>query len=243
MQIQGTIALVTGANRGLGREFARQLVERGATVYAAARRPEAIDLDGVTAIRLDITDAAQVAAAAERAGDATLVINNAGIATGADLVSGDLELARREMDTHFWGTASMLRAFAPVLGANGGGAVVNVLSALSWFSTPGTGAYHAAKAAEWALTNSARIELAAQGTLVTGVHLGAADTDITRGYDGPKASPREVVESVLAGVEAGMTEVIVDEWSRLVKSTLADDPATRDARLAAALSEAVAAHR
>ncbi len=147
------------------------------------------------------------------------------------------------MDTHFWGTASMLRAFAPALGANGGGAVVNVLSALSWFSIPGSGAYHAAKAAEWALTNSARVELAAQGTLVTGVHLGAADTDITRGYDGPKISPSEVAEAVLAGVEAGSTEVIVDDWSRLVKATLADDPATRDARLAAALSQAVAGGR
>ena len=243
MQIHGAVALVTGANRGLGREFARQLVERGATVYAAARRPETIDLDGVTPIRLDITDPAQVAAAARAAGDVSLLINNAGIATGADLVAGDLELARREMDTHFWGTASMLRAFAPVLAGNGGGAVVNVLSALSWFSVPGSGAYHAAKAAEWALTNSARLELAGQGTLVTGVHLGAADTDITKGFDGPKASPLEVVDATLAGVEQGATEVLVDEWSRLVKSALADSPAERDARIAAALSAAIAAHR
>jgi len=243
MQIHGAVALVTGANRGLGREFARQLVERGATVYAAARRPETIDLDGVTPIRLDITDPAQVEAAARAAGDVSLLINNAGIATGADLVRGDLELARREMDTHFWGTASMLRAFAPVLAGNGGGAAVNVLSALSWFSTPGAGAYHAAKAAEWALTNSARLELAGQGTLVTGVHLGAADTDITKGFDGPKASPREVVAEALAGVEQGATEVLVDEWSRLVKSALAEAPAERDARIAAALSAAIAAHR
>lgn len=243
MQIHGAVALVTGANRGLGREFARQLVERGATVYAAARRPETIDLDGVTPIRLDITDPAQVEAAARAAGDVSLLINNAGIATGADLVRGDLELARREMDTHFWGTASMLRAFAPVLAGNGGGAAVNVLSALSWFSTPGAGAYHAAKAAEWALTNSARLELAGQGTLVTGVHLGAADTDITKGFDGPKASPREVVDAALAGVEQGATEVLVDEWSRLVKSALAEAPAERDARIAAALSAAIAAHR
>ncbi len=243
MQIHGAVALVTGANRGLGREFARQLVERGATVYAAARRPETIDLDGVTPLRLDITDPAQVEAAARAAGDVSLLINNAGIATGADLVRGDLELARREMDTHFWGTASMLRAFAPVLAGNGGGAAVNVLSALSWFSTPGAGAYHAAKAAEWALTNSARLELAGQGTLVTGVHLGAADTDITKGFDGPKASPREVVDAALAGVEQGATEVLVDEWSRLVKSALAEAPAERDARIAAALSAAIAAHR
>lgn len=236
MQITGSVALVTGANRGLGREYARQLVERGATVYAAARRPSSIDLDGVVPLQLDITDPEQVAAAAQRAGDVTLLVNNAGIATGVDLVTGDLDLARREMDTHFWGTASMLRAFAPVLGRNGGGAVVNVLSALSWFSTPGAGAYHAAKAAEWALTNSARLELAVQGTLVTGVHLGAADTDITRGYDGPKITPRQVVDATLVGVEAGAAEVLVDEWSELVKATLSDTPATRDARIAAALA-------
>ncbi|WIE64885.1 SDR family oxidoreductase [Curtobacterium sp. MCLR17_036] len=236
MQISGAVALVTGANRGLGREFARQLVERGATVYATARRPESIDLEGVVALPLDITDADQVAAAAARAGDTTLLVNNAGISTGADLVTGDLELAHREMDTHFWGTASMLRAFAPVLGRNGGGAAVNVLSALSWFSTRGAGAYHAAKAAEWALTNSARLELAEQGTLVTAVHLGAADTDITRGWDGPKVSPQAVVDAVLAGVESDATEVLVDPWSEFVKTALTDQPGTRDARIAAALA-------
>lgn len=236
MQITGAVALVTGANRGLGREFARQLVERGATVYATARRPETIDLEGVVPLALDITDPEQVAAAAERAQDVTLLVNNAGISTGADLVTGDLELAHREMDTHFWGTASMLRVFAPVLGRNGGGAVVNVLSALSWFSIRGAGAYHAAKAAEWALTNSARLELAEQGTLVTGVHLGAADTDIARWYEGPKATPREVVDAVLAGVEADATEVLVDQWSELVKTTLADAPEVRDARIATALA-------
>lgn len=236
MQITGAVALVTGANRGIGREFARQLVERGATVYATARRPETIDLEGVVPLQLDITDPAQVRAAAERAGDVTLLVNNAGIATGTDLVTGDLELAHREMDTHFWGTAAMLRAFGPVLGRNGGGAAVTVLSALSWFSVRGAGAYHAAKAAEWALTNSARLELADQGTLVTAVHLGATDTDITRGLDGPKISPREVVDAVLAGVEADATEVLVDPWSELVKATLADSPTERDARIATALA-------
>ncbi|MFJ4222242.1 SDR family oxidoreductase [Curtobacterium luteum] len=236
MQITGAVALVTGANRGLGREFARQLVERGATVYATARRPETIDLEGVVPLRLDITDAAQVRAVAERAGDVTLLVNNAGISTGADLVTGELELAHREMDTHFWGTAAMLRAFAPVLGRNGGGAAVNVLSALSWFSVRGAGAYHAAKAAEWALTNSARLELADQGTLVTAVHLGAADTDITRDFDGPKISPREVADAVFDGVEADATEVLVDPWSDLVKATLSDSPTERDARIAAALA-------
>lgn len=224
MQIQGSVALVTGANRGIGRAFARALVECGATVYATARRPDAVDVPGVRVLRLDITDAASVTAAAEVASDVTLLINNAGIATGADLVRGDLDAVRREIDTHFCGTLSMTRAFAPVLARNGGGAIVNVLSALSWFTIRGAGAYHAAKAAEWALTSSTRLELAAQGTLVTGVHLGAADTDIMRGYQGPMIAPADVARAALDGVEHGAAEVLVDDWSRFVKATVAREP-------------------
>lgn len=190
MKIDGTVALVTGANRGIGRRLAEQLRERGAAVWAAARRPETIDLEGVRPLRLDITDAEQVVAAAAEAGDVQLLINNAGIATRQDLIAGDLDLVRLEMETHYFGTLSMARAFAPVLAANGGGAIANVLSALSWFSTPGAGAYAPAKAAEWALTAGIRLELAAQGTQVTGIHLGAADTDIMAGYEGPMVDRR-----------------------------------------------------
>ncbi|WP_345752010.1 SDR family oxidoreductase [Microbacterium rhizophilus] len=237
MDINGAVALVTGANRGIGRALAQELVERGATVYAAARRPELVDLPGVTPLRLDITDPQSVADAAAAASDVTLLVNNAGIATGSDLVTvPDLERARREMDTHFWGTLSMIRAFAPALARNGGGAIVNVLSAVSWFTTPGAGAYHAAKAAEWALTNSARQELAAQGTLVTGVHLGAADTDIMRGYDGPKIAPSDVARAALDGVERGDGEVLVDDWSRFVKASLVRTPEEIDAGIRAALA-------
>lgn len=226
MQIAGSIALVTGANRGIGREFARQLVERGATrVYAAARDPELIDVEGVIPLALDITDADAVAAAARAASDTTLLINNAGISTGANLVSGDLADIHREMDTHFFGTLSMVRAFAPLLGANGGGALVNVLSALSWFAIDGANAYHAAKAAEWALTSGARLELAAQGTLVTAVHLGAADTRLMERYQGAKLETAEVVRATLEGVETEQIEVLVDDWSRHVKSAVTD-PAT-----------------
>ncbi|MBP2356404.1 NAD(P)-dependent dehydrogenase (short-subunit alcohol dehydrogenase family) [Kribbella aluminosa] len=130
------------------------------------------------------------------------------------------------MDTHFWGTLDVIRAFSPVLAANGGGAVVNVLSALSWFAAPGTGTYSAAKAAEWNMTNGVRLELAAQGTLVQGVLLGAADTDIAAGYDGPKIHPRDVPRRSLDGLTAGSIEVIVDEWTAMVKASLAGDPAT-----------------
>ncbi|GAA0963904.1 SDR family oxidoreductase [Frigoribacterium faeni] len=225
MDIQDQVALVTGANRGIGRTFVEELLARGARkVYATARRPEAIDFPGVEVVRLDLTDPASVSAAAEVAQDVTLVVNNAGISTGAGLLTGDMTEIRREMDTHYFGTLGVIRAFAPVLAANGGGGIVNILSALSWFAAPGSGGYAAAKAAEWNMTNALRLELAGQGTLVQGVHLGAADTDIMAGYDGPKIDPRDVARTALDGVAAGEIEVVVDAWSRMVKDSLSADP-------------------
>jgi NAD(P)-dependent dehydrogenase (short-subunit alcohol dehydrogenase family) len=227
MIITNQIALVTGANRGIGREFVLELLERGAAkVYATARRPEALDFgdDRVVPMRLDLLDHQSVVAAATAARDVTLLVNNAGIATGASLVTGELSEIRREMDTHFWGTLDMIREFAPTLAANGGGAIVNVLSALSWFAGPGTGAYAAAKAAEWNMTNGVRLELAPRGTFVQGVLLGAADTDISAGYDGPKIDPRDVPRSSFDGLATGAIEVVVDDWTAMVKASLAGDP-------------------
>ncbi|SDE42021.1 Short-chain dehydrogenase [Blastococcus fimeti] len=225
MDITGSVALVTGANRGLGRAFTQSLLERGAAkVYATSRRPEFVDVPGVEVLRLDVTDPESIAAAAAVAGGVTLLVNNAGITTRADLVTGDLADVRREMETHFFGTLGVIRAFAPVLARNGGGAIANVLSALSWFSTPGANAYAAAKAAEWSLTNGVRIELTAQGTSVTGIVLGAADTDMMAGYTGPMTAPADVVRAALDGVQAGAWEVLVDDWSRGVKAALAADP-------------------
>ncbi|MFD0783977.1 SDR family oxidoreductase [Micromonospora azadirachtae] len=225
MKINGSVALVTGANRGIGRHFAQQLLDRGAAkVYATARNPQRIDVPGVEVVRLDITDPEQVAAAAAIASDVTLLINNAGVATWTNLVKGDLANIRLEMDTHFYGTLNMLRAFAPVLAGNGGGAILNVLSAASWFSHDGANAYATAKAAEWSLTNGIRLELAGQRTLVTGLHLGAADTEMMTRYDGDKGDPADVVRAALDGVEADKLEVIADEWSAHVKASLAADP-------------------
>ncbi|MEV8509337.1 SDR family oxidoreductase [Actinoplanes sp. NPDC051475] len=222
MKISGSIALVTGANRGLGKQFVTSLLERGAAkVYATARRPDLIDIPGVDTLRLDVTDPASVAAAASAAPDVTLLINNAGIATGQNLITGDLAEIRREMDTHYYGTLAVIRAFAPQLA---GGAILNVLSALSWFSYPGANAYAAAKAAEWSLTNGVRLELAAQDTLVTGLHLGAADTDMSARFEGPKISPEQAVTAALDGLEEHRLEVLADDWSRHVKAALAGDP-------------------
>lgn len=230
MEINGSIALVTGANRGLGRAFTAHLLDRGAAkVYAAARRPADMSLDGLDADRvvrlaLDVTDADAVRRAADQAPDVTLLVNNAGSNTWQDLVAGDLEQIRLELETHLFGSLQMIRAFAPALARNGGGAVVNILSAMSWFAHPGANAYHVAKAAAWAMANSVRLELAGQGTLVTAVHLGLADTDMSAGFTAEKLPPAEVARAWLDGVEAGAWEVLVDEWSRVVKTSLAADP-------------------
>ncbi|MFF4257590.1 SDR family NAD(P)-dependent oxidoreductase [Streptomyces sp. NPDC001663] len=154
-----------------------------------------------------------------------MLINNAGIATGAGLVTGDLDMIREDLETHLFGTLRVIRAFAPALAASGGGAVVNILSVLSWVATEGTGSYAVAKAAEWNMTNGVRLELAGQRTLVQGVHLGAADTDMMAGRDAPMIDPADVARAGLDGVQAEAIEVLVDDPSRFVKAALSGDPA------------------
>jgi NAD(P)-dependent dehydrogenase (short-subunit alcohol dehydrogenase family) len=221
MKIEGSTALVTGANRGLGRLFAAELLARGARVYAGARHPEAVDLPGVVPVALDVTDAASVAAAAAATGDVTLLINNAGSSTGASLLSGPLADIELEMNTHFFGTLAVTRAFAPQLAAAGSSAVLNVLSALSWVSFPGSGAYCAAKSAEWSLTNALRQELAGQGTQVAALHVGYMDTDMVRHLDAPKSDPAVVAKLALEELEAGSAEILADDVSRRVQAGLA----------------------
>ena len=222
MDINGSVALVTGANRGLGAAFCRVLLDRGATkVYAGARDPATVTIEGVVPVRLDITSAADVVAAAERCGDVTLLVNNAGITTGTAALADDaLEMARRELETNALGPLAMSRAFAPALGANGGGAIINVLSVLSWFSMPSTAIYCASKAASWSLTNSLRQELLGQRTHVLALHVGFMDTDMTAGIESPKASPDDVAAQALDGVKAGAHEVLADDVSRSVRAAL-----------------------
>ncbi|MFI5430146.1 SDR family oxidoreductase [Aeromicrobium sp. UC242_57] len=236
MQLNNAVVLVTGANRGIGAEFVAQLKQRGASKIYAASRDGAIDVDGVEPIKLDITDPAQIQAAAAAAGDVQVLINNAGISTGTSVVSGDVADIRREMDTNFFGPLLMTQAFAPILKANGGGAIVNVVSALSWFTLPTAGAYAASKAAAWSLTDSTRLELADQGTQVVGVHMGLVDTDMTAGTDAPKISPASLAAAGLDAIESGTDEVLGDDWAKLVKSGLTLTPSERYAQLFAALS-------
>lgn len=236
MEIKGAVVLVTGANRGIGAAFVERLKARGASkIYAAARDLGSLDVDGVHPLELDVTNAAQVEAAAAAAGDVQVLVNNAGISTGTSLVTGDEATIRREMDTNFYGPLLMTRAFAPVLGANGGGAILNVVSALSWFTAPTAGAYAASKAAAWALTDSARLELAAQGTHVVGVHMGLVDTDMASGMQAPKTAPSAVADAGLDAVESGVQEVLADDWARFVKSGLTLDPKARYEQIFAAM--------
>jgi len=236
MNISGAVVLVTGANRGIGAAFVEELKKRGAAkIYAAARDSSTVDVDGVQPIDLDITDAAQIQAAAAAAGDVQVLINNAGISTGASLVGGDEATIRREMDTNFYGPLLMTRAFAPILGSNGGGAILNVISALSWFTIPSAGAYAASKAAAWALTDTTRLELAAQGTHVVGVHMGLVNTDMAKSVDAPKISPSELASAGLDAVESGAQEVLADDWSAFIKSGLTLDPQARYEQIFGAL--------
>jgi NAD(P)-dependent dehydrogenase (short-subunit alcohol dehydrogenase family) len=226
MKLDNAIVLVTGANRGMGLAFAREALARGARkVYAGARNPASVTLAGVEAVQLDVTRPEDVAAAARRCADVTLLINNAGIASvGGFLAEGSVESARQQLDTNFFGPLRLSQAFAPVLAANGGGAIVNVLSIASWINRPLLGIYGATKSAAWALTNSLRHELRAQGTQVLAMHVGFVDTDLTRGMDVPKSSPEVIVRRTLDALEAGAEEVLADEMTRQVKQGLSADP-------------------
>ncbi|MFF7981179.1 SDR family oxidoreductase [Streptomyces sp. NPDC007901] len=221
MKIEGSVALVTGANRGIGLAFSRALLARGAAkVYAGVRRPEDFAEPGVEPLRLDVTDHDQIAAAARTASDATIVINNAGIQAGPGLLEGPLDGARRELEVNYLGTWAVSRAFAPVLAGHGGGALVNMLSVASWRSTERFPSYAASKSAQWSLTNALRVALREQGTLVVGVHVGWVETDATVRVDEPKTDPAEVAARTMDAIEHDEPEVLVDETARRVRAAL-----------------------
>jgi NAD(P)-dependent dehydrogenase (short-subunit alcohol dehydrogenase family) len=222
MDISSCTALVTGANRGLGRHFSTELLKRGAKVYAGARNPDSVDIHGAIPIAVDITDPASVIAAAEAAADVTLLINNAGIATDTNLLTGDLNGPRREIDTNYFGTLSVVRAFAPVIEGNGGGGILNVLSVLSWLSLPETGGYCASKSAAWSMTNAVRAQLADRGIRVTALHVGLMDTDMAANLVGQKADPADVAAQAIDGIAAGAYEVLADDLSRGVQAGLSE---------------------
>ncbi len=227
MNLDNAIVFITGANRGIGLAFAREALARGARkIYAAARDPASVTLAGVVPIRLDVTRPDEIAAAASACGDVTLLINNAGIASpGGFLAADSVEAARAQMETNFYGPLLMSRAFAPVLAANGGGAIVNVLSVASWINRSVLGVYGATKSAAWGMTNGLRNDLREQKTQVLALHVGFVDTDLTRGFDVPKSSPDAVVRMTFDALAAGESEVLADEISRNVHAGLSAQPA------------------
>jgi NAD(P)-dependent dehydrogenase (short-subunit alcohol dehydrogenase family) len=225
MKIRDSVAFVTGANRGLGLAFAQELLAAGARkIYAAARNPKSITLNGVERVRLDVTEPEAIAAAARKFTDVNLLINNAGISHWKGFLAPDgIETARSEMETNYFGPLLLSRAFTPILATNGGGAIVNVLSVLSWISVPSAGGYSASKSAAWSLTNWLRTALRGQGTQVVGVHAGPIDTDMAKDLTLPKVTPVDVVRQTLSAIEAGRDEVLADEWTRQAKAGLSDE--------------------
>jgi len=224
MNVEGAVALVTGANRGLGASITQALVDAGATVYGGARDPASITNDGVIPVRLDVTNDDDIANVARTCADVSIVVNNAGILRASpSLADRGVEAARAEMETNFFGSMRMARAFAPILRENGGGALVNVLSVLSFMSMPQGATYSASKSAVWSLTNALRIELRSQGTLVVAVHAGFIDTDMAAGVASEKVSPESVAGQIVAAVANGDEEVLADATSEMVKAALPND--------------------
>jgi NAD(P)-dependent dehydrogenase (short-subunit alcohol dehydrogenase family) len=222
--IKQQVALVTGANRGLGKAFVAELLNRGAAkVYATARDPRTIDTSDprVVALRLDVTDPASVAAVAERVPDLTVLINNAGVYVGTSPLTGDLDAVRGEFETNFFGPLLTARSLVPLIVGNGGGAVLNVHSILSWLAVGGS--YSATKAALWSATNTMRLELAPQGVQVVGLHVGYLDTEMAAEVTGPKMPAAEAVRQALDGIESGAWEVLADDGTRQVRAALSGD--------------------
>ncbi|MEU6656308.1 SDR family oxidoreductase [Streptomyces sp. NPDC046900] len=222
MEIKGSVALVTGANRGIGRAFARSLISHGAAkVYAGVRDPADVTDADLVPLRLDVTDHEEVAAAAALANDVSIVINNAGVGGASTrMLEGAFDGARQAMEVNYFGTWAVARAFAPVLARNGGGALVNMLSLASWIGQPQFPGYAASKAAQWSLTSSLRQALHPQGTLVVGVHAGFVDTELSAWTDAPKISPSTVAELTMDALTGNQFEVLADEESRRIKATL-----------------------
>lgn len=227
MKLKDSTVLITGANRGLGSAFVRAALAGGARkVYGGVRDPSRLTTPGVIPLQLDVTSAQDIAAVARECSDVTLLINNAGISRPNAMLDPGLDAGlHEELATNLHGPLALAKAFAPVLARQGGGAVINVLSVLSWISLPAVPSYCISKAAAWSMTNGLRHALRAQGTQVLAVHVGVMDTDMSRGVDMPKVAPEDVVRQVFAALEAGGEEVCADELSLQVRADLSATPA------------------
>jgi NAD(P)-dependent dehydrogenase (short-subunit alcohol dehydrogenase family) len=218
--LAGQTVLVTGANRGMGREYIAQLLDRGvAKVYAAARDPQTVDAEDprVVPLQLDVTDARSVAEAGRTASDVSVLINNAGIARMASVLDPDTSKLRAELETNLFGSLATASTFADRI-AERSGAIVNVASVLAWL--PIGASYGVSKAAVAYATDSMRTELGPRGVQVLGVYVGLVDTDMGKFSDAPKSDPADVVRQVLDGIESGADEVLADDVTRGVRADL-----------------------
>jgi len=226
----GSVALVTGANRGIGLAFVAELAARGARhIYAGVRSPGGLrgEYDGlpVTVVPLDVTDPAAARAAAQACPEVNLLVNNAGLFTNTRLVqTDDPDAARREMEVNYFGTLNMTRAFAPVLGANGGGYIANVLSVAGAFPAPFMGGYSPAKAAALFLSSITRSELAAQGTEVIALIVGSVDTRMSAHVQGRKEDPRDIARAGLDALDRGEHVADTDFMAIDARARYARDP-------------------
>ena len=220
MNLSTTVALVTGANRGLGRHLAAELHARGTQVWGGARKPAEVELPGVTPVHVDLKDPASIVAAAERASDVTLLINNAGVAFPGNLLTAPMADIREVMEVNYFGTLEVTRAFAPVIARNGGGTIANVLSTVSWLGSRGLGGYAASKSAAWSATNTSRLLLAESGIRLLGVHAYFIATDLTAGVPGPKSDPGDVAKMIADAIEADEYELLVDDQTRAASANL-----------------------
>jgi NAD(P)-dependent dehydrogenase (short-subunit alcohol dehydrogenase family) len=227
MDLQGCVALVTGANRGIGAAYIARLQARGAKkIYAATRDADAGGPAGeqVERIRLDVTLQPDIDAVARRCSDVQLLVNNAGVNFNTPLIGHpNVRNAELEMSTNYFGTLNMIRAFAPVLKSNGGGAIINMLSIVGRVNIPLMGSLGASKAAAILMTMGVRAELAAQGTRVVGVMPGAVDTRMTANFPGPKARPADVVDEVLDALVAGTEDVYPGDMAKDIMNAYRTD--------------------
>ncbi|MFJ5259792.1 SDR family oxidoreductase [Streptomyces sp. NPDC088387] len=230
--IEGSVALVTGGSRGIGRALVEALYERGAKkVYATARDPRTVTHPDAVPLALEMNDPASVAAAAEQAQDVNILINNAAGSVGANFLDSPVDDIRREFETNFYGPLLVTRAFVPIIERNGGGHILNFHSVLSWVGIAGS--YSASKAAFWSQTNSLRLDLKPRGIDVTGLHVGYVDTDMAAHITEPKIAPESVAAQALDGIASGAWEVLADDLTRQVKAGLSIDPADFYAQLSA----------
>lgn len=220
MQIKNATALVTGANRGIGLALVKALLGSGAKkVYATARDVKtldaviALDRARVKPLQLDVTNKELISEAAAAASDVTLLINNAGVLEFGSFLDVSTDKVARQFETNFYGKLNMALAFAPVIEANGGGAIINMLTLVALASMPGLSTYNASKAAAWSMTQSLRATLASKKIQVIGVFPGAVDTDMLAGVDMPKTSPMDIASAVVSGIESGMEDIFPDPMS------------------------------